>query len=266
MRGPYLFGFRCLVVPIYRQSGVHVFHACRSNSSVVQTLLFNLIIKRMKKLFLILSMSMLFMACSDDKDDYTGQIPSAISLYVGETQKIDAVGANSSNEFVASVSNKGEVRAEHVGTARISAGFQRHCTVTVKPKYNIYPDPYIKWGASVSDVMRAAGTPTKQESAKLTYKISDTTVIIYEFKQGGLSSVAVGLTNSIPTASQLVYFMGERYFPVGSQDGLYAFIDGYSYESATTVIGFMYKKPLWGILYRPIDAVIKNSAIQSLLK
>ena len=89
--------------------------------------IFNLIIKRMKKLFLILSMSMLFMACSDDKDDYTGQIPSAISLYVGETQKIEAVGAKSSNEFVASVSNKGEVRAEHVGTARISAGFQRHC-------------------------------------------------------------------------------------------------------------------------------------------
>ena len=138
--------------------------------------MFNLIIKRMKKLFLILSMSMLFMACSDDKDDYTGQIPSAISLYVGETQKIEAVGAKSSNEFVASVSNKGEVRAEHVGTARISAGFQRHCTVTVKPKYNIYPDPYIKWGASISDVMRAVGSPTKQESAKLTYKISDTTI------------------------------------------------------------------------------------------
>ena len=53
MRGPYLFGFRCLVVPIYRQSGVHIFHACRSNSNVVQTLLFNLIITRMKKLFVL---------------------------------------------------------------------------------------------------------------------------------------------------------------------------------------------------------------------
>lgn len=266
MRGSYLFGFRCLVVPIYRQSGVHVFHACRSNGNVVQTLLFNLIIKRMKKLFLILSMSMLFMACSDGKDDYTGQIPSAISLYVGETQKIDAVGANSSNEFVASVSNKGEVRAEHVGTARISAGFQRHCTVTVKPKYNIYPDPYIKWGASISDVIRAVGTPTKQESAKLTYQIEGPIIVTYQFKNGQLSSIGVAMSNLSTTSMQLMYFMTERYFPVGSQDGLYVFIDGYSYESATTVIGFMYEKPLWGILYQPIDAVIKNSAIQSLLK
>lgn len=210
----------------------------------------------MKKLFLILSMSMLFMACSDDKDDYTGQIPSAISLYVGETQKIDAVGAKSSNEFVASVSNKGEVRAEHVGTARISAGFQRHCTVTVKPKYNIYPDPYIKWGASISDVIRVAGTPTKQESAKLTYKISDTTVIMYEFKQGGLSSVAVGLTNSISilTASQLVYFMGERYLPIDSSSGMYTFVDGYTMQSATTLISFTYKNPLWLVAYLPLSS------------
>ena len=201
-------------------------------------------------------MSMLFMACSDDKDDYTGQIPSAISLYVGETQKIDAVGAKSSNEFVASVSNKGEVRAEHVGTARISAGFQRHCTVTVKPKYNIYPDPYIKWGASISDVIRVAGTPTKQESAKLTYKISDTTVIMYEFKQGGLSSVAVGLTNSISilTASQLVYFMGERYLPIDSSSGMYTFVDGYTMQSATTLISFTYKNPLWLVAYLPLSS------------
>lgn len=201
-------------------------------------------------------MSMLFMACSDDKDDYTGQIPSAISLYVGETQKIEAVGAKSSNEFVASVSNKGEVRAEHVGTARISAGFQRHCTVTVKPKYNIYPDPYIKWGASISDVMRAVGSPTKQESAKLTYKISDTTIIMYEFKQGGLSSVAVGLTNSISilTASQLVYFMGERYLPIDSSSGMYTFVDGYTMQSATTLISFTYKNPLWLVAYLPISS------------
>lgn len=222
---------------------------------MVQTLLFNLIIKRMKKLFLILSMSMLFMACSDDKDDYTGQIPSTISLYVGETQKIEAVGAWSDNEFVASVSNKGEVRAAHVGTALISAGFQ-YCTVTVKPKYNIYPDPYIKWGASISDVIRVAGTPTKQESAKLTYKISDTTVIMYEFKQGGLSSVAVGLTNSISilTASQLVYFMGERYLPIDSSSGMYTFVDGYTMQSATTLISFTYKNPLWLVAYLPLSS------------
>ena len=216
--------------------------------------IFNLIIKRMKKLFLILSMSMLFMACSDDKDDYTGQIPSAISLYVGETQKIEAVGAKSSNEFVASVSNKGEVRAEHVGTARISAGFQRHCTVTVKPKYNIYPDPYIKWGASISDVMRAVGSPTKQESAKLTYKISDTTIIMYKFKQGGLSSVAVGLTNSILTASQLVYFMRERYLAIDSSSGMYTFMDGYTTQSATMLISFTYKSPLWLVAYLPLSS------------
>ena len=76
--------------------------------------------------------------------------------------------------------------------------------------------------------MRAVGSPTKQESAKLTYKISDTTIIMYEFKQGGLSSVAVGLTNSILTASQLVYFMRERYLAIDSSSGMYTFMDGYT--------------------------------------
>lgn len=117
----------------------------------------------MKKYAMMLALALpaavAFTSCGDDDENGITLDQTSLSIDYKGTAKLKASESKgvwtSDNEFVASVNDKGEITANHVGEAIITVsknGYADQCKVTVVPTDNSYYMPYVKWGASQAQV------------------------------------------------------------------------------------------------------------------
>lgn len=212
----------------------------------------------MKKILSILAImiavvfsSVAFSSCSSDDDE---EVHSLVFLedphttLVGRVSKLsysgDATSWSSSNDFIASVKGDGIVTANHVGKCLIIAlsGRRREkCTVEVKPIYTTYADPLLKWGASKAEVKAYEKRNLKQEDNNALYYTIDNGVakgLSYNFKDGKLVAVLVVVEhdNKPSVATELAYFMKERYRVISVSTTESFFSDGKDPASSTTLV------------------------------
>lgn len=178
----------------------------------------------MRKVFFVLGLivPMVFGSCSkdDDKGKSINVSPSTVTLYSGDTQQLVADGEvtswKSDNEYVAFTENDGIVEAFHIGTAHIVANGPNgngECVVTVKPKYSFKYEPFLNFGASMSEVKKAVKYEVyKEETDEITFAdVNSKFLWSYHFnKNGKLMSIAmIGSLTSYP--SYMSDYLKERY-------------------------------------------------------
>lgn len=177
----------------------------------------------MKKLlfmmFILTSLSCLS-SCSKE-DDFT-ITKSDYVLYHDEKATISGTGNfdklvwNSDNDFVATITG-GTISANTIGTTSIVASAENlKINVTVKPKHNLYEEPDISWGTSMSSIKSKYGTPYSSSSSSLLYKTNNSYApyILYGFTNGKLSLSSVVLKNSTYVVDKIADFLLERYIPI----------------------------------------------------
>ncbi len=197
----------------------------------------------------------LFTACSDEKEEPKIPIPTAKSISVGSSFSLKVQGDwKSSNDFVASVNNEGDVKAEHVGECTISNGKNR-CKVTVTPKSNFLKEPITEWGISKSQLISKCGSNYKESGNSIGYLSNSNIgqITMYTFDSNGRLSSSV-VTVSIGYTSELVDFLIERYQPIHVDGYDFYFTNGYSTQSITTAVCmslYQYDKNYWAVLYMP---------------
>ena len=156
-------------------------------------------------------------ACGGD-DDGGSNSPSldktSLSLYVEETSILKYSEGNcswsSDNPLIAEVKD-GVVTAKHVGITTIHAN-NLTCTVTVKPKYTSYAEPYMGWGSSKSVVksMMSRYTLKSEDTTGLTYNGKGKVVgYVYLFENASLKSSAMYV--SLLNLYDVTDFLLERY-------------------------------------------------------
>lgn len=118
----------------------------------------------MKKfsLLLALALPMVIASCGDDNDATFSINQSNVTVDYQKKTTLTATEKNvvwgSTDEFVATVNDKGEVEGKHVGTTTITAtknGETASCKVTVLPTNNSFVMPYLTWKASASQIKSA---------------------------------------------------------------------------------------------------------------
>lgn len=178
----------------------------------------NLTIHIMNRFFLysaMVCMATMFVSCSSEEDEGSKKWPSAITLQVGETFSL--AGANSyvsSNEFVLQVDErfltKNEITAYHVGRSTLTVtdkDGEHIIDVTVKGRYNSYPDPVTEWmitPAQVKERYQVGVVPEEEEPSEnvpvytLIYRsVGKAHSIAYVFSDNKLMSVAVYVPKAI---------------------------------------------------------------------
>lgn len=87
-------------------------------------------------------------SCSNDKEEISEITKIIYHLHAGDVEPIQGTGLNgkhwdSSNQFVASVSDKAEIKASHIGHTTISNNLLGSLSVKVEPKITEYSEPII---------------------------------------------------------------------------------------------------------------------------
>ncbi|SEF97184.1 Ig-like domain (group 2) [Xylanibacter ruminicola] len=213
----------------------------------------------MKKTFrftgfiLISIVSCSFLSCSSDSDENPLIVtPASISMHYEDTQQLQAEGATSwlsSDEFVAKVSSTGLVTANHVGKTEIIVSNGKKnttCEVTVTPEYNLYDDPILQWGASMSTI-QSLETHKKLSSSSsdvISYDYSfgnNPCAMGYSFENGKLKAVMAMLDYSLYLKTG--YYLLERYQPAAETDDYdFLFVDALSKDKCKTAVYFTTQK------------------------
>lgn len=168
----------------------------------------------------------IFASCGDDEPE-SAKKPSlsqtTLSLTVKETKQLTYSGGNavwgSDNPLIATVDN-GLVKGVCAGTTVVRAN-DLACAVTVKPRYSIFDEPYLQWGASetaVNNYMRKLSFTANGGASSDVLSFSKngrTWLYLYMFDGGKLKSVAVA--TDINEAVTFADFLMDRYFPLGEE-------------------------------------------------
>ncbi len=213
----------------------------------------------MKNLFLLaVAAVMLMPSCSKDEDNGASLSKVSYTLYHSQTENIQGDNVSdldwdSENEFVATVSD-GVIKGQFVGKTTVRESSHRlSFNVEVKPKYNLYTEPDIDWGASITTIRNRYGTPYSSDSEMLLYKSSNNSVpyYMYYFENGRLkySYALVKLSAS----SALVDFLTERYLAVDVDMSTYTATFTHFYGKISDpqfdyAVGFTYSSSIGGIL------------------
>lgn len=214
----------------------------------------------MKKLFygvcLLIACVCLLPSCGGD-DDMEEMVPPTASetfsdriMYSGDTYTLPSSGAwRSSNERVAKVSD-GQVIALTLGTARIYDG-TRSFYVTVKARYNLYREPCLTWGASLSSVQSFMSdyTYVGSTSGVYTYAGRDKEYrMFYQFTSGSLAKSEVYLRPRDVSSSVLTSFLTERYIIVDVEDNYTGMVT----PNLRTLVVFLYDNGgYYDVIYAP---------------
>ncbi len=200
-------------------------------------------------IILVYVMSSTFMACGgDDGNDSLIVNPGNISMYFEGTRQLSAEGATSwfsEDEFVATVNNAGLVKGGHVGTTNVFArngSAMGKCIVTIIPKYNLYDNPILEWGASMNTIKSKETHEYLSSSStnSLGYDYSKnghTALLLYNFNNNQLESV--GVIMKLSEYGNAGDHLLERYQPVAAEKTNYSilFIDAMTLDKAKNVIG-----------------------------
>lgn len=185
--------------------------------------------KELKMLFavllaVIITTSMYSCGSDDDGDDSVSL--KNVTLVAGEEMTIEngsGVTWVSDNVYIASVSGT-TITAKRVGTAKISSS-KGSFTVTVTGSSDLYDEPYMVWGSSVSTVnsYMSSYTLTKQTESILMYEgKKGADYILYGFENSKLTSSAAAIPSYY--AKELVEFLNERYVYLSEEDNNYYFL------------------------------------------
>lgn len=229
----------------------------------------------MKKLALLLTLALplAFASCGDEDDTVITLDQTSVNLDYGKTLKLKAseggVTWGSSNEFVATVDNKGEITAKHIGSATITAtkdGSTARCTVTVAPTNNFF-NTYITWGSSKAAVKAAM-------SSDLTLLVDNENQLMYTnpaqaypwygfiFVDGSLDGSAVYFTDAQFDSEDFNGYLAQRYTKIGEYDGegvLYVNAPTVSAASESAIVEYDGDEDVWTVTYQPV----KNTKSQA---
>ncbi len=213
----------------------------------------------MKKLFLLAVVSAFVMAsCSKNEEKDVSLLKKSYTLYHSQTENIQGDNVSdldwdSENEFVATVSD-GVIKGQFVGKTSVrESSHGLSFNVEVKHKYNLYTEPDIDWGASITTIRNRYGTPYSSDSEMLLYKSINNSVpyYMYYFENGRLkySSALVKLSAS----SALVDFLTERYLALDVDMSTYTasfahFYGKISNPQCDYAVAFTYSSSIGGII------------------
>ncbi len=196
---------------------------------------------------LTLVCALTFSSCSkDDGDTIDLQTPSEMILNSKQTAQIKAISKSpiryeSKNEFNATVSDKGLVKANFVGETEIkvtNGSDSKSITIKVDPKVNLYPEPSIEWGITKSQIIAKYGKPDTETADGIGYSgySSAAPIAMFLFENNRLKSSAVTVKTSY--ASALGSFLTERYLPIDVDSDKYTamFVNGLKSETITTAV------------------------------
>ena len=162
------------------------------------------------------STSAVFTSCSSDDDEPTVEAYQ-LKLKVGETcDAIDQKGLISENGFVASV-NGTQIKALHVGKTVIHSS-NIIINAEVYSQYNLFDEPFIKFGGSKNDVKNyEKRTLEKETDTELYYKGTGAFDygLVYGFTDNGkLNTVLMMFNHNYDTtiSSNLAKYFSDRYF------------------------------------------------------
>lgn len=221
----------------------------------------------MKKviMFLLLAviavgMSVLFTSCGGDDDE------SKIETYqcrlkVGETiDYYDAGNLVSEDEFVASA-NGTAIKGLHVGKTIVHSP-NRIINLEVYSQYNMFDEPYIKFGGSKSDVKNyEKRTIQKETDTELYYKSTGSFEygLVYAFASDGKLKTVVMMFNhkyDKTIASNLGKYFSDRYLPLSVSGYDSYFINNSKDKADVAIIVELFKSDYdgWGqITYMPYN-------------
>lgn len=219
----------------------------------------------MKKIFLLVFTILSLVACNESSKSLQLS-PSSVNMYYEETQQVKVLSESGSfewttaNNFHATVSSSGKIKAGHVGSTVITATQGKKegiCSVTVKPKYYLYDTPYFGWGETMTQVKNKLGTPTQTQANTLVYVLSETNGIIamYMFTDGKLTSI--GITLNVNNATTLANYLVERYQLFSIDNDVYYFMNAMNFDDATLGLMMRYVKTssmhYYQVVYAPTN-------------
>ena len=162
------------------------------------------------------STSVVFTSCSSSDDDEPKVETYQLKLKVGETCDYkDLEGLISENEFVASV-NGTQIKALHVGKTVIHSS-NAIINAEVYSQYNLFDEPFIKFGGSKNDVKNyEKRTLEKETDTELYYKSTGAFEygLVYGFTDNGkLKTVLMMFNHNFDTtiSNNLAKYFSDRY-------------------------------------------------------
>ncbi len=198
-----------------------------------------------------------FVACDDDDNEVKGTdvtIPN-LELYSHDTYQINAENSGvwvSDNPSVASI--EGDVLyANHVGNAVVTGRFYSF-KVAVLPKYTLFEEPMLAWGAdaqTVKDAMTSYTLATAEGSILSYVGLDDDAAdaFIYTFTANGLASAQVVLSGDYTVS--VTRYLDERYERLEGTDELAHEFYFRSLDGKTDIHASMPTEGNWTIDYTP---------------
>lgn len=229
----------------------------------------------MKKIVFALMVVVLVSCGKDEAPDIITLDRSEVALYFGDNYQIEArsnstIAYESKDEYHASVTTDGLVIARYVGETSISlsnAEDDKLLKITVQPKYSLYPEPEVEFGASKADVISKFGEPVTDTGTAIGYDeySPGAPILMFAFDEND-KVAAYSVMVSAYRMEGLVNFIGERYHPAGSTDGMFIFMNGLKPETASMAVAIsLYNSNYVAALYLPYSNLKSITGSQSLL-
>ena len=230
----------------------------------------------MRKLSFVLMavIAISFIGCKKEMISVSSPSTSQLTMYHGDTRQITAesdydIKYSSQNDYHATVSDKGLITAQYVGTTIIKVDSKydsREITVTVSPRSKLYPGPNISIGETKSSIIERFGEPDVDLGLGIGYRN-------YSTKTAGLAVIfddnqrCTEYTVLVKEeySSEIDTFLSERYnFYYGVM-----YIDALDITKATMKItASSYDSDLWEVDYKSSKSKIEidKADIDALLK
>jgi len=170
----------------------------------------------------ILCCTVFITSCGSDDDDKIKF--DDVTLTAGQSYTIpsgSSISWTSSNDLIATVSS-GVVKALRVGEARITSS-EGSFNVTVNASLNLYREPCLDFGASMSTVKSymSGYTLSSEDDESLIYEGKGIEVLqLYMFENGAMKGVGIPIYMSSVSAEDLATYLSERYVYIGKGDEL----------------------------------------------
>ena len=237
----------------------------------------------MKKTYFILFslLIVILCGCSKDEEDVYSVNVKATSIEASETfalvvsPNVEGWTFKSDNDLIASVSSNGLIKANYVGETNITVinakkGFTSNCKVTVTPKYLMYRDPCLDFGATKATVKAYEKRTFDSETSTTLFYLGENStleVVMYMFE----NSVFTGASTLVPIAysSLLSEYCAERYLYLGTSDDIIMMISpDYKTAVGLTVYSTSYLMTIYiknTTLTRSANTDLKSIDLKSLV-
>jgi len=187
----------------------------------------------MKKTLLFLSVILVLFGCNKGADSVFTINTTPKNLYAGDSLQLDVSSTNYvsysvENEYYASVSNKGLIKAKKVGSTIVKIKTEKETKtfpVTVRAREYLYKEPQLDWDMNSSEVIYALGLTKNDvkfgedyfyiENYSLSAYLA---IFLFDDKTKKLASYMICV--DCDKVKEAAAFLKERYYYVGyNSDG-----------------------------------------------